>query len=47
MLLFTIVYEVGDDVKQESCFGVDKFNARVKELQAQGFTILDVIKEEV
>lgn len=46
MLLLTIVYEVGDDVKQESCFGVDKFNTRVKELQAKGFKILDVIVEE-
>ena len=47
MLLFTIVYEAGDDVKKESCFGVDKFNAKVKELQAKGFTILGAIEEEV
>jgi len=46
-MLFIIVYEVGEDVKQEQILGVNAYNARVTELQAEGFKILDVITEEV
>lgn len=47
MIMFTIVYEVSEEVKQVSIHGVDNYNAKVKELQEKGYKILAVFEEEV
>lgn len=46
-MLFTIIFENEAGIYSVECFGVDAYNAKVKEMQAGGLTILDVVVEEV
>lgn len=47
MPLFTIVFENEAGIYTADCLGVDVLNVKVKEIQGNGFTILDVIEKEV
>ena len=48
MALFVIVYRKDEDEKNSLvyCTSEDKMSAKVKELQAQGFIVVDVVDED-
>ena len=46
-MLFIIVCEKNENTFIIECLGEDFYNAKVKELQANGYKILDVTIEEV